>query len=64
MLREFLTFLDDWEKRVISKELSPDNFLTDSTSEGLRVTINSAIELSTLLLGKYNFEYMEKSESE
>ena len=49
---------------MISKELSPDNFLTDSTSEGLRVTINSAIELSTLLLGKYNFEYMEKSESE
>lgn len=58
VLREFLNYLDSWERRVIKKEIKSVEFLTDVTAEGLRVTINSAIDLSILLLYKYNFDYV------
>lgn len=38
--------------------LKADEFLTEQTSEGLRMTIQSTIELSKVLLQTYKFEYV------
>lgn len=55
-MQDFLVWLDEWEKRVLEGKLSKDDYLTSSTSQGLRVTISSAIDLSKLLLEKFNFK--------
>lgn len=54
-MNEFLIWLDKWESLVLNNKITKNDFLTASTSEGLRVTITSAIDLSTLLLQKFNF---------
>ena len=58
VLNELLIWLDEWEKRVKTGEINPEDFLTSNTSEGLRVTINSAIDLSIELLQKDAFNHV------
>lgn len=43
---------------MIVGNIKPGDFLTDSTAKGLRVTIQSTIDLSKHLLENCNFEYV------
>lgn len=49
VLKSFLTWLDSWETQVAAGRIPKERFLTVSTAEGLRVTVMSTIELTTLL---------------
>lgn len=43
---------------MIVKNIEPKDFLTDTTVKGLRVTIQSTIDLSKHLLKNCNFKYV------
>ena len=49
-MQETLDWLNAWERRVHEKLISPNEFLTASTAEGLRMTLHSTLDLSTSLL--------------
>lgn len=57
-LQNALQWLDNWELEVENGQITSDQFLTKSTSEGLRVTILSTIALCNELLNTYNFTYV------
>lgn len=57
MLKYSLKWLDDWEARA-GVDVTDNQFLTKSTSEGLRVTLNSCIELTDYLIDKFGFKYV------
>lgn len=44
--------------KVKTGELNEHNFLTSNTAEGLRVTLNSTINIITHLIDVYNFKYI------
>ncbi|EEC19815.1 hypothetical protein IscW_ISCW013927, partial [Ixodes scapularis] len=58
VLASSLHWLNTWERELVSGRISRESFLTESTAEGLRVTILSAIELSKYLLGTCGFKYV------
>jgi len=60
-----MKWLDSWESKVTDGLISSNEFLTQQTAEGLRVTIKSTIELSKYLLDKcnYSFELTAKKKS-
>lgn len=43
---------------MIAERITPSEFLTLQTSQGLRVTLQSTIDLSTYLLEKCDFNYV------
>lgn len=43
---------------MIKGQITQDEFLTQTTAEGLRVTLRSTIEMSRYLLEKCNFTYV------
>jgi hypothetical protein len=45
-----LNYFDKWEKMVVDGQITKNQFLTKSTTEGLRVTILSTIDLNQYLL--------------
>jgi len=49
VLENTLIWLNDWEKNLLNKLITEDNFLTKNTAEGLRVTIKSTIDLINVL---------------
>lgn len=51
-----LKWLDDWEART-GVDVTDNQFLTKSTSEGSRVTLSSCIELTDYLIDKFGFKY-------
>ena len=57
ILEDFLKWLDEWEKRVEDNLIPRECFLTDSTAEGLRMTVRSTFDLANYLLRdkKYNY---------
>lgn len=57
MLKYSLKWLNDWEARA-GVDVTDNQFLTKSTSEGLRVTLNSCIELTDYLIDKFGFKYV------
>lgn len=52
-----MDWLDQWENMLLDRTISEDQFLTKTTTEGLRVTVSSTIELSSYLLSK-GFKYI------
>ena len=57
-LHSFLTWLNDWEKEYIDGKIKKSEFLTSSTACGLRVTIQSTLNLSNYLNNSWNFKYL------
>lgn len=57
-LHSFLTWLNDWEKEYIDGKIKKSEFLTSSTACGLRVTIQSTLDLSNYLNSSWNFKYL------
>lgn len=45
-----MIWLNDWESRVKNGSLNAENFLTYQTAEGLRMTLQSTIDISKYLL--------------
>jgi len=43
---------------MLSGKITPEEFLTSQTAQGLRVTISSTIDLSTYLLKSCGYEYV------
>jgi len=43
---------------MINKNITPDEFLTKNTSEGLRVTLRSTIEVSEFLLKECGYSFV------
>lgn len=54
-MKDFLSWMDEWQKKTT---LNPGHYLTPSTSEGLRVTLWSMIDLSKILREVYKFQYV------
>lgn len=51
-------YLNKWETMVSEQKITKDQFLTQSTAEGFRVSITSTIELTTYLLEELKFKYV------
>lgn len=51
-------YLNKWETMVSEQKITKDQFLTQSTAEGFRVSITSTIELITYLLEELKFKYV------
>jgi len=43
---------------MVSGKIDPEDFLTKSTAQGLRVTISSTIDLSSHLLKSFGYDYV------
>lgn len=43
---------------MVSGKIDPEDFLTNSTAQGLRVTISSTIDLSSYLLKSCGYDYV------
>lgn len=55
MLEESLNKLNNWENLKNSKVITAQQFLTPQTACGLRVTLQSMIDITTYLCNKYHF---------
>lgn len=53
-----MKWLNSWERNLNKNVIKKDNFLTKQTSEGLRITIKSTIDLSNYLLNNCGFQYV------
>lgn len=51
-------WLDNWEQRVLEKLIKPNQFLTNNTAEGLRVTLTSSMQICCYMQEKYNMSYI------
>lgn len=58
VLEDNLKWLIVWEDCVTNKIIPEEEFLTRSTSEGLRVTMTSTLELTQYLLNDCGFQYV------
>jgi len=50
--------LNNWEQQYIDGLIKKSEYLTDSTVCGLRVTIQSTLDLSEYLNSRWNFKYL------
>lgn len=48
-MKNALVWLDNWESNVTKNLISEDKFLTKNTAEGLRITIQSSIDIINYL---------------
>lgn len=58
VLEESLLWLNNWEKLLKGGKIEKGDFLTRSTAEGLRVTLQSTIELTNFLLDECDYKYV------
>uniref|UniRef100_A0A2S2NYW9 Transposable element P transposase n=1 Tax=Schizaphis graminum TaxID=13262 RepID=A0A2S2NYW9_SCHGA len=61
VLEDTYAWLNSWENCVKNKLISEDEYLTKNTSDGLRVTIKSTIELSKYLINDCGYSYVLSS---
>lgn len=57
VLKTTLIWLDEWETNFINGKITSNEFLIKSTSDGLRISIKSTIELSKYLLDEVKLKY-------
>ncbi|CAI6353077.1 unnamed protein product [Macrosiphum euphorbiae] len=58
VLRDALNWLNSWERNLEQNLITDNDFLTKQTAEGLRMTIQSTIDLSNFLLNDCGFAYV------
>lgn len=58
MLKEALTWINTWESNLNNNLIKKDDFLTQATADGLKITIKSTIDIVDYLLNKCNFMYV------
>lgn len=57
-MQESLLWLNDWELKVQTGIVQQDKFLSDNTAEGLRVTLNSIINITKYPIKEFNLGYV------
>lgn len=57
-MKSSLVWLDEWYANLTNNLIREDEFLTISTTEGLRMTIASTIDLVEYLLNQCGFGYV------
>ena len=57
-MQESLKWLNDWEKAKINGDIQENEFLTSVTACGLRLSINSTMDLCKYMNDKYGFKYL------
>eukprot|EP00102_Acyrthosiphon_pisum_P022180 XP_016659390.1 PREDICTED: protein aubergine-like [Acyrthosiphon pisum] len=62
-LKEAMIWLNTWESNVDHKLIDENYFLSRQTAEGLRMTIQSTLDLIEVLLNEYNFKYVLTSKT-
>lgn len=63
VLESFIKWLNDWEEDVKARRIDPIKFLSQTTAEELRVTVQSTVQLSNYLLKKCDFKYVLTAKS-
>ncbi|XP_024893271.1 uncharacterized protein LOC112468370 [Temnothorax curvispinosus] len=58
VLEDSLQWLNNWETAMMKKEIKPNEFLTTTTSRGLRITLQSTLHMCRYLIEKFNFDYL------
>lgn len=58
VLESSLKWLNEWEQMVVDGKIPNTSFLTQSTADGFRVTIMSALGLSNYLLNECGYTYV------
>jgi len=58
VLKEALTWINTWESNLNNNFIKKDNFLTQATADGLKITIKSTIDIVDYLLNTCNFMYV------
>eukprot|EP00102_Acyrthosiphon_pisum_P022125 XP_016659335.1 PREDICTED: uncharacterized protein LOC107883584 [Acyrthosiphon pisum] len=58
VLRDASNWLNSWERNLEQNLITDNDFLTKQTSEGLRMTIQSTIDLSNFFLNECGFAYV------
>jgi len=58
ILKDNLNWINCWEDQVENKYITKDEYLTQNTADGLRVTIKSTLELTEYLLEKCGFKFV------
>lgn len=53
-----LRYLNTWENMLNSGTIKKEQFLTSNTAEGLRVTLQSMMDLIVYMNSKFNFDYI------
>lgn len=57
-MKNALVWFDEWYANMTKKLIREDEFLTNSTAEGLKITIASTIDLVEHLLNQCGFDYV------
>uniref|UniRef100_A0A2S2NJ01 Transposable element P transposase n=1 Tax=Schizaphis graminum TaxID=13262 RepID=A0A2S2NJ01_SCHGA len=57
-IRSSIKWLDDWEMALKEGEITEEEFLPPNTSQGLRITMSSMLDMSLYLIDKFDFKYI------
>jgi len=58
VLKEAFAFINEWELNLKDQLITKNDFLTQMTADGLKITLKSTIDLVDYLLNKYNYKYV------
>lgn len=58
VLKQTLEWIKCWESNLTKNLIEKDNFLTQNTADGLKITIASTIDAVNYLLKKKHFSYV------
>ncbi|XP_071577870.1 uncharacterized protein [Temnothorax nylanderi] len=58
VLQDSLRWLNDWESAVCKGDIKPEEYLTPETSKGLRLSLQSTMDMCRYLIEKFDFQYL------
>lgn len=53
-----MQWLNEWELAVSNTDITAEEFLTVKTSQGLRISLRSTMDLCSYLIDKFDFKYL------
>lgn len=57
-MNQAISWLNDWENNLENKLIDTQDFLTQATCDGLKITLKSTLDLVNYLLVECNFAYV------
>lgn len=58
IIQSSLEWLNDWQRATIKGEIAKEEFLTEETANGLRLSLQSTMDLCRYLVDEYKFQYL------
>lgn len=58
VLQDSLRWLNEWESAVCKGDIKPEEYLTPETSKGLRLSLQSTMDMCHYLIKKFDFQYL------